>query len=61
MEGGTVMGWGGNAFGQTGDGANSGPELCPVAVTELEPCSISPVSVRGLVGVRQVAAGGLAG
>jgi alpha-tubulin suppressor-like RCC1 family protein len=48
----TVECWGGNVFGQLGNGSATGPELCAG-----EPCSTTPVSVVGLAGVTAVSVG----
>jgi alpha-tubulin suppressor-like RCC1 family protein len=46
-----VVAWGGNAFGQVGNGTTTGPDLCLGG-----PCTAIPVSVSGLKRVRAVAA-----
>jgi len=53
MQDGTVRAWGSNSEGALGDGSLSGPESC----VEGEPCSRSPVTVSGLSGVSEIAAG----
>lgn len=52
MNDGTVMAWGRNDVGQLGIGTTSGPETC---MSEL-PCSRTPVQVKGLSGVKAIAA-----
>jgi alpha-tubulin suppressor-like RCC1 family protein len=54
LSGGTVRAWGGNNEGQLGDGTDTGPELC----AETNPCSKTPVAVKGLSGVTAIAAHG---
>jgi alpha-tubulin suppressor-like RCC1 family protein len=51
---GTVSSWGGNVYGELGDGSNHGPQEC---FHGAEPCSTSPVSVTGLSGASAVAGG----
>jgi alpha-tubulin suppressor-like RCC1 family protein len=53
---GTVMAWGGNGHGQLGQEEHpaTGPELCG---PESEPCSKTPVQVKGLSGVKAVSDG----
>ncbi len=51
---GTVMDWGSNAYGNLGIGTSTGPERCEEGEF---PCSTTPVAVKGLSGVTDVAAG----
>jgi alpha-tubulin suppressor-like RCC1 family protein len=53
LAGGTVVAWGANEFGQLGIGSTSGPDVCLVGFA----CSLTPVPVNNLTGVREVAAG----
>jgi alpha-tubulin suppressor-like RCC1 family protein len=46
IAGGTVQCWGGNFFGQLGDGTNTGPDTCSI----YGPCSTKPEDVSGLGG-----------
>ena len=61
LEGGGVEAWGENEDGQLGTGTSTGPEVCEQSGMELEPCSLKPLAVHGLGGVRAVAAGGAHG
>ncbi len=54
---GKVMAWGDNEFGQLGDATHTGPESCPSAGTSTVPCSKTPVTVSGLLGVVAISAG----
>ncbi len=58
--GGTVMVWGANGGGALGDGSITGPEAC-VAGVNTDPCSKTPLEVKGLNGVTAVSAGYLNG
>src|SRR2546428_345598 len=50
-----VTAWGGNFYGQLGNGSSTGPDTCMFG----EPCSTTPVAVSGLMsGVSTVSAGG---
>jgi alpha-tubulin suppressor-like RCC1 family protein len=50
--GGTVECWGGNAFGQLGNGTTTGPQTCSGT-----PCSPTPIAVAGLSGATAISAG----
>jgi alpha-tubulin suppressor-like RCC1 family protein len=52
--------WGDNGYGELGDGATTGPDMCPLAETGSNGayCSASPVMVTGILDASQVAAGG---
>ena len=52
---GTVECWGANDIGQLGNGRNTGPESCGVAM--MDPCSTTPVLAGG-IGTAMVTAGG---
>ncbi len=54
LENGTVVAWGSNEFGQLGDGVSNGPESCG---SPAQACSMTPVPVSGLSGVKGIAAG----
>src|SRR4051794_14510109 len=50
-----AVAWGGNFYGQLGNGSTTGPSTCMFG----EPCSTTPVAVSGLMsGVATVSAGG---
>ena len=52
--GGGVMCWGGNFYGQLGNGDITGPQTCGTIA-----CSLAPVQVTGLTsGVEKISAGG---
>jgi alpha-tubulin suppressor-like RCC1 family protein len=56
LSNGTVMAWGGNGHGQLGQEEHppSGPEACG---PESEPCSTTPLAVKGLSGVKSISDG----
>jgi alpha-tubulin suppressor-like RCC1 family protein len=56
---GTAMTWGGNLYGELGDGSTSGPETCEAEEGFKVTCSASPVAVVGLTGLTAVASGEL--
>ena len=53
VNGGTVLAWGFNAYGELGDGTSTGPETCSGFA-----CSTTPVAVGGLSGVTAISGGG---
>ncbi len=57
LDDGTVVSWGGNSYGQLGDGTTNGPETCEANNGEGSfPCSTVPVAVSGLGEVVAIAA-----
>lgn len=55
---GKVMDWGGNTFGQLGDGTMTGPETCKERPAETaHPCSDKPVEVSGISEASAIATG----
>ena len=59
LKSGRVMAWGSNNAGQLGDGSTEGPETCYLGTGFLpDPCSKTPVEVKGLSEVVAITTGG---
>src|SRR5208282_2992848 len=56
LSNGSVQCWGGNGFGDLGDGSTSGPETCLVDGSRV-PCSTVPVEVQGISDATEVSLG----
>ncbi len=57
LSGGQVECWGFNRTGLLGDGSPIGPETCSAATGEHEPCSTTPVRVKGVSNATAIATG----
>jgi alpha-tubulin suppressor-like RCC1 family protein len=55
LSGGGVDCWGGNNYGQLGDGSTPGPDFC--APPSGDPCSMTPTPVTGIANASQISAG----